>query len=317
MRCLITGMAGFAGRYLAELLRKTGDECLGFDHPEAVCADPACYKLDLLDAKALEDLIAEIRPERIYHLAAQSGVGRSWKNPENTFRINVLGTLNLLQSARKEAPSARMLLVSTGEVYGKPRADGSPLTEDDEPDPQNPYALSKLAAELYAGLYARLHGLEIIRVRPLGHTGPGQAKGFVAPDFASQVVAIEKGIKEPVMKVGNLEARREFMDVRDVVRAYLLLMRKGRPGEVYNIASGKLYSIREMLDISGAEIRVEVYPERFRPVEMAPLMLDSSRLSNLMGWNCEYDLHKTLSELLDYFRSEMGDSVEPSSRSGG
>jgi GDP-4-dehydro-6-deoxy-D-mannose reductase len=306
MTSLITGMAGFVGQHLSALLRERGEEYAGFDHEKALCPDPACRKLNLLDAKALDSFVAELKPERIFHLAGQSRVARSWAHPEETFRINVVGTLNLLAAMEKYAPGARLLLVSTSEVYGRPRLDGRPLTEADAPEPQNPYALSKLAAELYAMLYHRLHNLEVIRVRPQGHTGPGQARGFVVPDFTSQIVAIENGRQAPVMKVGNLSARREFMDVRDVVRAYFLLTEKGKAGEVYNLASGRLHSVQEMLDLllelSGLEVRVEVDAERFRPVDTAPLELDASRLVELTGWKPEYDLHRTLSELLECSR---------------
>ncbi len=313
MTSLITGMAGFAGQHLAALLRESGEECAGFDyevssgHENSAGPDSACRRLDILDARALDSLVAELQPKRIFHLAAQSGVGSSWAHPEDTFRINVIGTLNLLDAVERYAPGARLLLVSTGEVYGRPRPDGRPLSEADDPEPQNPYALSKLAAELYAMLYHRLHNLDVIRVRPQGHTGPGQARGFVTPDFVSQIIAIEKGSQAPVMRVGNLSARREFMDVRDVVRAYILLMQNGKAGEVYNIAGGTLYSVREMLDLllelSGLDVRVEVDAERLRPADMPPLELDASRLADLTGWNPEYDLRRTLIELMERSRA--------------
>ncbi len=321
MRCLITGMAGFVGRHLAETLRQGSHECAGFDHPGAKRPDAECSGLDILDAGTLDDFISQVRPEKVFHLAAQSGVGRSWKDPETTFRINVIGTINLLESVKRHSPSARVLLVSSGEVYGSPRPDAGPLTEDDEPAPRNPYALSKLAAEQYADLYRRVHGLDLIRVRPLGHTGPGQPRGFAAPDFASQVAAIEKGKQEPVMRTGNLDARREFMDVRDVVRAYSLVMEKGESGEVYNLASGKLYSVREMLDlmleIAGIDVRIEKDPGLFRPVDMEPLKLDASRLARVTGWKPEFDLRRTISDLLDYYRDWVSSTVEPSSTSDG
>ena len=223
MRHLITGLSGFVGAHLAALLRRRGEKVAGLDRHSTP-------PVDLLDQPAVRAALRDFEPHRIYHLAGQSRVGRSWQDPEGTFRVNVAGTLYLLRAVAEIMPRARVLLVSTNEVYGLPGRGGKLLAEEDPLEPQNPYALSKMTAELMAGLAAREFDLEVVRVRPAGHIGPGQPLGFVAPDFASQVVRIERGEQEPKLQVGNLNAQREFMDVRDVVRAYADLIERGRPG---------------------------------------------------------------------------------------
>lgn len=299
MRHLITGRSGFVGSHLAALLSGRGETVGGLDRH----GSPA---VDLLDRSAVQSAVAEFRPDRVYHLAAQSGVARSWQDPLGTFRVNVEGTINLLLAVSEAARSARVLLVSTSEVYGRARPEGKLLAEEDPLQPENPYALSKLTAELYAQLLAREKEIQLLRVRPAGHIGPGQPLGFVAADFAAQLVKIERGEQEPRLRVGNLSARREFMDVRDVVRAYADLMEQGRPGEVYNLATGYLLSVAElletMLEVSGVNARIETDPARFRPHDDRALVLDASRLRRLTGWRPKIQLRDTLFDILAYWR---------------
>jgi len=301
MRHLITGLSGFVGPHLASLLHKRGEKAAGLDLR-------SIPPVDLLDPDAVRAWLRDFEPHRIYHLAGQSQVGRSWRDPEGTFRVNVGGTLNLLRAVAEIVPRARVLLVSTSEVYGRPGRGGKLLCEEDPLEPQNPYALSKMVAEEMAGLTAREMDLELIRVRPAGHIGPGQALGFVAADFASQVVRIERGDQEPKIQVGNLEARREFMDVRDVVRAYADLMERGRPGEVYNLATGWVLCVRElletMLDVAGVKAEILTDPARFRPQDDQALVLDASRLRQAIGWKAEIPLRQSLLDILHEWRTK-------------
>jgi len=301
MRHLITGLSGFVGRHLESLLRRRGDQVAGLD----LHATPS---VDLADPEAVQALLRDFEPQRIYHLAGQSQAGRSWRDPEATFRVNVGGTLNLLRATAEIAPRARVLLVSTSEVYGRPGREGKLLCEEDPLEPQNPYALSKMAAEQTAELMARELDLELIRVRPAGHIGPGQALGLVATDFASQVVRIERGEQAPIIQTGNLDARREFMDVRDVVRAYADLIERGRPGEVYNLATGFVLSIRElletMLDVAGVKAEIVTDPARLRPHDDQALILDASRLRRTLGWKPELPLRQSLLDILKDWRNK-------------
>ncbi len=301
MRHLITGLSGFVGPYLAALLRKRGEKVAGLDRN----SDPP---VDLLDPDAVRAALRDFEPHRIYHLAGQSQAGRSWRDPEGTFRVNVGGTVNLLRAVAETVPRARVLVVSTSEVYGRPGPGGKLLAEEDPLEPLNPYALSKMTAEQMAELMAREFDLEVIRVRPAGHLGPGQPLGLVAADFASQVVRIARGEQAPLLQVGNLFARREFMDVRDVVRAYADLMERGRPGEVYNLATGFVLSIRElletMLDVAGVKAEFVTDPGRLRPYDDQALILDASRLRRTLGWKPEIPLRQSLLDILHEWRTK-------------
>jgi GDP-4-dehydro-6-deoxy-D-mannose reductase len=301
MHHLITGLSGFVGPHLAALLQNRGGKVAGLD----LNGQPP---VDLLDPDAVRAALREFEPDRIYHLAGQSQAGRSWQDPEKTFRVNVAGTLSLLRAVAETAPRARVLLVSTSEVYGLPGRGGKLLAEEDPLEPQNPYALSKMTAELMAGLAAREFDLEVVRVRPAGHIGPGQPVGLVAADFASQVVRIERGEQEPKIRVGNLSARREFMDARDVVRAYADLIERGKPGEVYNLATGWVLSIRElletMLDVAGLKAEIVTDPARLRPHDDQALILDASRLRRAIGWKPEIPLRQSLLDILQDWRSK-------------
>ena len=304
MKHLVTGLSGFVGGHLADLLqggREFDKNVIGLDRHGPM-------PVDLLDPPAVRSLLADFQPDRIYHLAAQSGVARSWQDPEGTFRVNVEGTIVLLKAAAEVAPNAKILLVSTSEVYGKAGKDGKLLAEEDPLEPQNPYAVSKVTAEQTAELLARQSNLQVIIARPAGHIGPGQPLGFVAADFASQIVKIERGGQEPKIKVGNLEARREFMDVRDVVRAYRDLAEKGRAGEVYNLASGELRSVRElletMLELAGIRAEIVADPAKIRPRDDQALLLDASRLRHAVGWKPQISFRDTLLDILNDWRNK-------------
>ncbi|MFA5042790.1 MAG: GDP-mannose 4,6-dehydratase, partial [Kiritimatiellia bacterium] len=255
---------------------------------------------------AVNAVVAQTRPEACVHLSAISFVPEGWRNPDALFSINLLGTIHLLEAFRRHSPGARILVVSSAEVYGlRPRP--GPVQEDDLLDPDNPYAISKAAADRLALLYERQHGLKVMTVRPYNHIGPGQAPHFVVASFAAQLAAIAReqaGQTMPppaVLKAGNLDSRRDFSDVRDVVRAYRLLLEHGRPGRAYNLCSHRVTTIRAILDqlcdLSGAHPTVEVDPLRYRPAGERPI-LDTTRIETDTHWKPEIPMSATLRDIL-------------------
>lgn len=289
----MTGSGGFVGRWLMEHLSQAGDEALGLDE-----------SVDVTDPGSLCKAVPAARPDAICHLAAQASVGASWGDRGRTFQVNALGTLHLLDAALACASPPRVLVVSSAEVYGRVTPEDLPLREDRPFAPASPYAASKAAAEM-CGLQAWLgSGLEVVRARPFNHTGPGQRADFVVPSLARQVaLAARQGL--PALEAGNLDARRDITDVRDVVRAYRALLSGGLPGEVYNVCSGVSVRIRDvaerLLRLAGADMAIEVVPERVRPVDLAELRGDPGRLHDATGWEPSIDLDRTLSDVLASF----------------
>jgi GDP-4-dehydro-6-deoxy-D-mannose reductase len=295
MRAFLTGGHGFVGGWLARHLADSGDEVVLA--PEG---------LDVRDAAALDEALARAEPEVVFHLAARTHVGASWSEPALTFEVNALGTLQVLEAARKVRPLPRVVLVSSSEVYG--RGTGEALTEDAPLQPVTPYAASKVAAE-YLGVQAGLgHGLEVVRVRPFNHVGPGQRDDFVVSALARRVVEAErKG--EDVLRVGNLDAARDFTDVRDVVRAYRLVALGGEPGAVYNVCSGVATPIsvlaRLVAGLARRPVRLEVDPALLRPVDVPVLVGDPGRLVARTGWKPEIPLETTVVDVLEDWRSRL------------
>jgi len=306
-RVLITGCSGFLASHLTADLKNAGAEILGVTEENYTTGEYRVQRADIREGVEMERIVKDFLPRKIYHLAAVSNVGFSWKNPSLTYEVNLIGSSNLLEAAKKYSPEARIILMSSAEVYA-PQARGK-LTEKSDLAPDNPYALSKLAMEMAADLIIRSEGMDIIKVRSFNFTGPGQNKSFVAPDFASQIAAIEMGKSDPVIRVGNLSAVRDFSDVRDISRYLRSLAESGRQGEVYNLCSGHAYSISDILNtllrLSRAEIRVEVEQSRYRPVDKPYLAGDPSKIRDEMGLVPAYDLEKTLSDLLDLCRTEI------------
>lgn len=320
MRAFVTGVAGFAGSHLAELLLERGFEIWGLV-PEsegvgnlAAClAGPHAGRLhrvsgELGDEERLRALFEAIRPERIYHLAAVSSVRLSQGNPAETFRVNVLGTQAILRAARSAAEGCRLLYVSSAEVYGESAAGLEPLTEEAPLRPLSPYAASKAAAELLA-VRAGDAGQDVVRVRPFPHTGPRHAPTFVFPDVARQLAEIEAGRRPARLEVGDLGVRRDLSDVRDMVRAYALALEAGEQGAVYNLCSGRVHVLREVLDrlvaLAGVPVEVTVRPERLRPHDL-PLLAGSSRaFRERTGWAPVHPLDQTLTGLLAYWREQV------------
>ena len=307
---LITGADGFVGRHLVAHLEACGDEVIGVDRhgPDGV---------DITDADAVGRLMAKVRPSSIYHLAGWADVGGSWKAPVEAFRANAEGTLNVL-SAAVEAGVGRVLAVSSADVYGKVEPAELPLTEDSPLRPASPYAASKVAAD-YLGLQAWLgRGLPVLRVRAFNHLGPGQTDKFVAPALASRIARAEpEGPPddggEVVLPIGDLSARRDFTDVRDVVRAYRLLMRDGEPGEVYNVCSGVDLAVQDLADQLLAQakvpVRFETDPSLLRPVEVPVLRGSHQRLTAATGWRPDIPIGQTLTDLLEDWRTRVAEQA--------
>lgn len=305
---LVTGASGFVGPWLLARLAEAGHgpiTALGEPPTAPATALPAVTWRpgDVRDPAALDALVAEVRPARVFHLAAQASVAASLEDPAGTFEVNALGTLRLLDALRRHAPAARTLLVSSAEVYG-PR--GGRLAEDLAPAPANPYAASKAAAEQVAGAFARAYGLAVVVARPFNHTGPGQTARFAPGAFARQIAMIEASRQAPVIRVGNLGARRDFLDVRDVVRAYMLLAERGEAGKAYNVCRGEAVAIRAILDglLAHAKVGIDVEadPALMRPADVPELVGEPAALRAATGWAPEYALDVTLRDLLADWR---------------
>lgn len=307
MRVLVTGAAGFVGRHLAHELAGSGHTVVGADTAprppwQAAALRSATLEwqaIDLLDAVALDRRLPEWRPDAMVHLAAIASVGQSSADPGRTYRVNVRGTLNLLRAFRKHAPRAKLLIVSTAQVYGnRPRA--RPIREDASMDPDNAYAESKAWSDYLALLYATGLGMNIITVRPHNHTGPGQGPNYAVPAFAGQVAAALHDPVNTTVSVGNLASRRDISDVRDVVKAYGLLLERGRSGRAYNLATGQLVTMRAVLTafcrLADIQPRIAVDSARWRPADESPL-LDTTAIRRDTGWEPRIPLETTLRDV--------------------
>lgn len=317
MNILITGATGFVGSHLSEYLLRQGDDVQGtfiYDHelelvPERVRQEVHLHRCDLTDGSALRDLIRTLRPERVYHLAAISSVHKSWEGRDRVLRVNLFGWLALLEALQEFCPQARVLMISSGEVYGNVPAERLPAAETCPLRPLNPYASSKAAQEALCYQYIHTYHLPIVIVRPFNHTGPRQSPNFVCPDFAKQVAEIEHGLRPPLISVGNLEAKRDFLDVRDVVRAYHLALEQCPVGIPLNIAAGTTWMIQHILDtfirMSTVPIEVRQDPSRLRPADVPVMIGDASLLRQYTGWQPEIAFEETLQSVLDYWRQQV------------
>ncbi|GAB4334967.1 MAG: GDP-mannose 4,6-dehydratase [Candidatus Abyssubacteria bacterium] len=313
MKTLITGIAGFAGSHLAELLLDGGDEVSGTILPgettrniESIKSHVQLFPCDIRDADAAKSLIARTRPDEIYHLAALAFIPDSIAAPRLTFDINLYGTLNVFEAARMLESPPQVLFVGSADEYGRVREDELPVTEDNPLRPLNPYSVSKVSAGMLAYQYGVSTSLRVVRVRPFNHTGPRQSPQFVCSDFARQIVEAEKGRRPPQILVGNLKPKRDFTDVRDIVRAYRDILRRGESVEVYNICSGKAIEIGEILDllleISGHRFNIVAQPERARGSDVSEIRGDYGKLRSVIDWNPTIPLNKTLSDMIEYWR---------------
>jgi len=304
-RALVTGGAGFVGRRLCAQLRGIGWE--------VACADRGedCdHAFNIVEPGQVDALLEAAGPlTHVFHLAAMTFVPDSIRHPAAAFDVNLNGTVNLLHALHAHGSEARVLFVSSGEVYGPPKY--LPQDEDHPLEPANPYAISKCAADHYCRYYAKSTGMPIIVARPYNHTGPGQSPSFVLPSFARQAAAIEAGQAEPVIHVGNLDARRDFSHVDDVLAAYVLLAEQGAPGEAYNVCSDKARRVGDALDYLVARIgggaRIEPDPARMRPVDVPEVAGSHAKLAAATGWQPAHTFESILDELLDYWRARCAE----------
>ena len=313
-KVFITGITGFAGSFLAEHIASQKDyEIFGsflsdtnLENTSSVKEKVSLRQIDLRDSQKLQDLIKEIRPDFVYHLAALTSPADSFKNPAGFINNNTEAEVNLLEAIRVAGIFPKVLIASSAEVYGEVAAGNLPIDEDTPLRPATPYAVSKIAQDFLGLQYFISYKIPVIRVRPFNHIGPRQAPNFVVSSFSKRIVDIERG-KESVMRVGNLMAKRDFTDVRDIVRGYLLLLEMGDPGDVYNIGSGKSYKISEILDkllsMSNKDIKIEIDKQLLRPIDVPELVCDNKKIFQKTGWKPEIPIEKTLADTLDYWRS--------------
>lgn len=308
---LVIGAAGFVGGYLInEMYHEGWDVCATkLPHDNLTSTHAKVYDLNIMDKDAIVALLFEVRPDYIFHLAAQSSVGLAWKNPGLTVDVNIKGSINVMDSIRELYYKPRVLLIGSGEEYGHIRPGETPITEDNLLRPGNIYAATKACQNMIANIYSKAYDMELMMVRAFNHIGPGQAPMFVVSDFCKQVAEIEKGLREPVMMVGNLAAKRDFTDVRDVVKAYVKLVQAGVPGETYNVGSGNAQEIRQILDLivsmSEVEIAVEIDPNKIRPVDVPIIEADITKIHQLTEWAPKIPLKQTIQETLDYWRAHV------------
>lgn len=315
MRVLITGLTGFVGSHLADYALAHEADVYGSikwrsktDNIDHLTGQLNLIECDLKDLSSATVMVREAKPDVVFHLAAQSFVPTSWHAPGETLSNNILCEVNLFEAVRSNGIDPVILVAGSSEEYGLVEPDELPVKETAPLRPLSPYAVSKIAQDFLGYQYYRSYGLKIIRMRAFNHTGPRRGDVFVESSFAKQIAEIEAGKRKPVVYVGNLEAKRDYTDVRDTVRGYWMAVKMGRPGEVYNLASGRMWAIKEVLDLllsmSTASISVEVDPQRLRPSDVPFLCGDSSTFRAMTGWKPEIPFEQTLRDLLDYWRSK-------------
>jgi GDP-4-dehydro-6-deoxy-D-mannose reductase len=318
MKALITGITGFAGSHLADLLLAEHPEMevagmyrwrSPMENLEAAAGRITLYETDLRDYISVQRTLEACRPDLVFHLAAQSFVPASWTGPAETLTTNLLGQTYLFEAVRALHLDPILQIACSSEEYGLVLPEEVPIKETNPLRPRSPYAVSKVAQDYQGYQYFQSYGMRIVRTRAFNHTGPRRGDVFAMSSFAKQLAAIELGVSEPVLHVGNLDAVRDFTDVRDIVRAYVLAALRGEPGEVYNISSGSGHSIRELLDtlvsISGLDVEVKVDPHRLRPSDVEILIGDCSKFRERTGWKPEIALETTLSDLFEYWRRRL------------
>lgn len=313
--CLVIGATGFVGSHLLSYLEATTDMNLyATKLPQEIsCVRPESrvlfFDLDILSEEATNSLIESIKPDVLIHLAAQSSVGLSFSKPALTADINVRGCIHVLEAVRAYVNQCTILIIGSSEQYGVVPPACQPIHEDMSLVPQSPYAITKMAAELFSRMYVDQYKMKIIMVRAFNHIGPGQSPLFVVSDFAKQIAEIEKGIRTPVLRVGNLTAKRDFTDVRDIVRGYVSLVEGGRPGEVYNIGSGRSLSVQYILDtlisLSNVEVKIEIDPEKIRPTDAPDIYADIHKIQTDTSWTAKIAIEQSLLDTLNYWRETV------------
>lgn len=315
MKALITGITGFAGSHLAEYLLSRGDiEVYGtyrlrsrMNHIQGVMEKLNLIECELRDAHSVNQMIKDVKPDLIFHLAAQSFVPTSWNSPVDTLTNNIISQVNILEAIRRFCIESKIQIACSSEEYGMVYPEETPIKETNPLRPLSPYAVSKVAQESLGYQYHQSYGMHTVCTRTFNHTGPRRGEYFVTSNFAKQIAEIECGMKPPVLYVGNLSSLRDFTDVRDIVRGYWIALDKGVPGEVYNISSDKAYTIREMLEIllgmSKVKIEIQVESNRLRPSDVEILLGDSTKFRTQTGWKPEIPFEKTMEDLLNYWRN--------------
>lgn len=313
MKALIIGAAGFVGGHLINHLcsinnieafatklkaEQLNNDCLNKEN---------VFDLDICDSIQVKAVLNGIKPDYIFHLAAQSSVSLSWKEPALTYNINVIGTINILEAIRVLELAPRILVIGSAEEYGRVEPSDLPINENVPIRPSNPYAVSKASQEAVARLYLHAYNIDIVMVRAFNHIGPGQSTAFAIPDFAKQIVDIVNKRKEPVLYTGNLGVKRDFTDVRDIVEGYWKLVQKGRTGEVYNIGSGKSYNIKElvhmMIKLSGENIEVKTVPDKYRLVDIPELVADIRKIKSQILWEPMISIEQSIKDILFWWGS--------------
>ncbi len=312
MAVLVTGIAGFVGSHLAELLLEKKEKVVGLywnsnlENIEHIKNKLNLIKCDVSNFKQIQEIIKKIKPKEIYHLAAISSVGKSFSEPIFTFKVNFGGTQNILEALRRLNLKARILITNSADMYGKVTSKNLPIKENQPLNPISPYAVSKTCGDIWSEQYFKIYKIPVIRSRAFNHTGPRQALGFVIPDFASQVAKIDLNLQEAVLKVGDLSSKRDISDVRDIVLGYYLLMKKGKPGEAYNLGSGKVYSLKKVLDslvsLSSRKIKIQIDKTRLRKIDIPVLQADTTKIKKEISWKTQIPLEKTLKDTYNFWR---------------
>jgi GDP-4-dehydro-6-deoxy-D-mannose reductase len=314
LRALITGVAGFVGSHLADALQTETDwqvwgTILSAADRAYVPAGVTVVQVDLREAAATRELIDQARPDYVFHLAGQAYVPQSWADPWDTYETNIRSQLNLFEAVCAAQLSPRIMAMGSNEEYGWVREADLPLDEQTPLRPNSPYSVSKVAQDFMGLQYFLDRQLPVIRVRPFNHIGPRQNDRFVAPSFAKQIVEIERDLQPPVLRLGNMSAQRDFTDVRDMARAYILLIQRGEPGEVYNVGSGRARSVRELLDLmlthSSIEVTEETDPDKLRPSDVPISYCDPTKLKNQTGWAPRIPFEQTLQDILADWRARI------------
>jgi len=305
MKVLVTGAGGFVGGHLVPALVEDGHDVVG----TSIDGSDGFRGLDVRDPALVDRVVAEVRPERVFHLAGQSSVSLSWKEPALTYEVNANGTHYLLDALHRHVPGCRVHVAASSDEYGKVSPEECPIDETAPLRPVSPYAVSRVAGEWIARMFHESFGLAVVVTRGFMHIGPGQPASFATADWARQIARAEAGLSEPTVLTGNLEISREFGDVRDVVRAYRVVLDLGEAGEAYNVATGEPHRLGEVLDIlvnaAKVDIEVGVDPAKLRPVDFPVLYGDAGKLERLTGWKPEYRLEDTLRDVLAYWRERV------------
>ncbi len=304
MRALVIGGCGFVGRYLTRYLKQCGYETTVTKMHAQQTADEAdiVCELDILEKAAVERLLEKTNPDVLFHLSAQSSVAASWNDPGQTIDVNIKGSANVLEAVRRQRKKIRVVLTGSSEEYGKTAPEEMPVSEAQQMRPANVYAATKACQNMIGSIYAQAYGMDIVMVRAFNHIGPGQSAAFVIADFCRQAAQIKAGRQAAVIRAGNLDARRDFTDVRDIVRAYVLLAERGQSGETYNVGSGHAKSIAEVLQIiieqAAVAIRIETDKGRMRPLDVPVVEADIRKLQSITGWQPQIPLEQTIREML-------------------